>query len=143
MTKQAQKTYTAENTFCHPINQAELLKEMPKETEDSIDLRWRLHMPMALITEPKPCLIGKELIAFFPLDEEGVWKLWVYRQGKNRATEEEFFIIYPYTALVLDLGELLKVAGETVSVAKYTENRRGYNPRIRNNEAVLFDWLNK
>jgi hypothetical protein len=138
---QVQRNYSAENTLCRPINEKALLVGLPTEDAENINLVWRLIMPLALVTEPHPCLICEEFVAYMP-NKDGKWQLDIYCEGTDRKGGVSWMGILPTKMVTVNREDLEKVAGEPVTVAEFAKDRRGYNYRIQSNEYLLFGWLN-
>jgi hypothetical protein len=138
---QVQRNYSAENTLCRPINEKALLVGLPTEDKESTDLKWRFHQPLALVTEPRICLVSYEFIGYLP-EKDGKWRINIFCEGTDRKGGVSWMGILPTKMVTVNREDLEKVAGEPVTVAEFAKDRRGYNSRILGNESLLFGWLN-
>lgn len=134
--------YTAETIQCYPIN-VELLSlgvdELLHRSNPNPNITYRVVHPLALIREPRLAVISEEFIGG---DIENSVTFGIHESEKmpnglsrhNCVAEKE---------ITLTLVELELYLDKPVTLAEFTKARRGYNSRIRGNEALWMRYFNE
>jgi len=74
-------------------------------------------------------------------DAEG-GHFWIDLLKPDVVHEDGSMSVMPFSRVGLTYDELKPFFGETVTLAKFCEGRRGYNPRLINNERLVMKFLN-
>lgn len=93
----------------------------------------------ALIRHPRLAIIDDEFIG---RDVVGAVSFSVWKEERP-AEGHRIFDMYPSNSLILTLTELEDYLLPPVSLATFTADRRGYNSRIKGNEAEWIRWANR
>jgi hypothetical protein len=110
-----------------------------KDSKFPANITYRAHGIQALMREPKLCIIDDEFIGHDLKD-----KITFYVYETERTPDgRELHNCFPTQEVILKLTELGSYSKEPVTLAEFTRDRRGYNSRIRANEADWIRYLNK
>ena len=93
----------------------------------------------ALVRQPKPCIIDDEFVGH---DISDRITFYIYERedlGSGRFRGNCF----PTHEVSMTLEELKPYLKPAITLAEFTEERRGYNSRIRSNEADWVRYFNK
>ena len=125
--------YTAETIKCKPIDTQRIEKELA-EQQNKPDTLFNVRSKLAIVYAPKMAIIDDEFIGWdiTPSDEIEL-DVWTETKDKDGRVCGSCFPSGKITYKNLtDLGEYLL---PEVTLAEFSKNRRGYNSRIRGNEA--------
>lgn len=128
--------YTPETITVYPIDMKKLNASIDRFFHESYpdNKGYRTHGTQALIRQPILCLIDDEFIGGDIKDKVTFYVYESETDGDGKTTHNCF----PTHEITLTLAELEKYLLLPVSLAEFTQDRRGYNSRIRSNEA---DWM--
>ena len=136
--------YTPETVRVSPVDMEKLNKmidEFFHKDGAPANKTFRTSGVVALMRQPKLCIINDEFIGH-DVGEGTTFTYYVYEEedlGNGHHTGHCF----PTHELTLTLEELSPYLKPEVSLAEFTKERRGYNSRIRGNEAEWVRYLNK
>lgn len=89
------------------------------------------------ISNPSPAIVDRDIIVNFP-EDDGKFEFVMHK-----VTESGGVNLLPHAAIRLTPEELEQYLGETTTLAEFTKDRRGYNSRLKSNEAEVQEWLNE
>lgn len=136
---ETKERYTTENVLVYPIDikklNSTLNSFMHEKIQDSPkDALYEVHGKLAIMRHPKECVIDDEFVGH---DIKNKITFYIYKSQSN--THECF----PSYEVTLTLQELKTYLQNSITLAEFTKDRRGYNSRIRANEAEWIKYLNK
>ena len=127
----------------HPLDMEKLNqaidKSFHKDGKHPANITYHAHGKEALMRQPRLCIIDDEFVGHDVAD-----KSTFYIYESETLTEGHFRgNVFPTYEISLSLVELETYLKSPVSLAEFTEERRGYNSRIRANEYEWVKYLNK
>ena len=135
--------YTPENITVYPLDMEKLniaINEFfHRDGINSPNIEYRTHGKQALIRQPSLCLIDDEFVGHDVGDKVifYIYETEEIEEGKKVHT------CVPTHEISITLPELEKYLTSPISLAEFTQDRRGYNSRIRTNEADWIRFFNK
>jgi len=129
--------YTAENIMCYPIDKAKLseyLNNVIHERHPDDDMNYEVVHDRAIVIKPRPGWLTEEFVG-----GEGKYRISAHEKmeiGKWCSCAP----IYEFEFNFADITPFLK---KQITLAEFTKERRGYNSRIRCNEAEWMRYFNK
>ena len=128
---------TFDNTNCTLIDWSPLNEALT----DQIGKPVRIEGFEALVTAgPEPMLLDREIVAKRAVN--GKFTLPVFDYPTYDEQGQTSIVIFPCFDVHLTMDQILGCLGESVSLAEYVGDRRGYNARLSNNEYSVREWLN-
>ena len=100
---------------------------------------FEIHRDFAIMRQPKLCIIDEEFIGE-DIEDKAVFSIYKREQlGDGHFTMG----CLPEWEVTLTLAELEPYLKPSISLAEFTKERRGYNSRIKSNEAEWVRYLNE
>lgn len=124
--------HTPETITVYPINKERLDISINKHFHDGgepMATDYHTQGKLALIREPKPCIIDDEFVSH-DISDKIIFYIF--------ETTDRVHNMLPTYEVTVSTAELEKYLDSPVTLADFTKDRRGYNTRIRANEA---DWI--
>lgn len=94
------------------------------------------------IESPKMGFVDKEICAI-EKDKDNMFRVTLHEPTKTNEDGSRSVSIFPIGTIGLDYEDIKPFFGETVSLAEFCKERRGYNPRLKNNEREIMNWINE
>ncbi len=134
--------HTPETVQVFPLDKERLNKDINqsfhKDGEYPDNVFFEIHRDFAIMREPKLCIIDEEFIGE---DIEDKVAFSIYKQTK--LSDGHFTMgCLPEWKVTFTLAQLEPYFKLSVSLAEFTKERRGYNSRIKCNEAEWVRYLN-
>jgi len=129
--------YTAETIKCRPINKDALDKTINKimyAKNPNPAIIYRTSGVHAIINKPKRCLIDDEFVGH-EIGEKIIWYVYVTEIHEDGSRLHSCLPEHEVTTTIQEIKQYLM---PETSLAEFTKGRRGYNHRIKANEA---DWI--
>lgn len=135
--------HTPETIVAYPINMERLNQSINqtfhKDGMSSPKIEYGTHGIFALIREPSLCLIDDEFVGW-DIKEKITFHIY---ETETREDRMKIHTCLPTHEVTLTIAELEKYLMPPISLAEFTRNRRGYNSRIKANEADWMRYFNK
>ena len=135
--------HTPETVTVYPLDMEKLNKAIDgffhKDKQFPDDTTYRARGILALIYHPKLCLINDEFVGWDLGDKV---TFHIYEEGKKGAGHS-WFSCLPSHEITLPIKELEPYLKPPMTLAEFTKDRRGYNSRIKVNEADWIRYFNK
>jgi hypothetical protein len=135
--------YTPETITVYPIDMerlnAAINEYFHQVLKTSANITYRAHGEHAIIKQPKPCIIDEEFIGG-DISDKVTFYVYQSEKGEDGKTTHDCF---PTREVILTIAELEKFYRAETTLADFTKDRRGYNSRIRANEADWIRFFNK
>ena len=129
--------HTPETIKVRPIDKAKLDKaidDFMRSKEGKPNITYATGGYHAIINQPKQCLIDDEFVGHDIADKI----IWYVYETETTADGRKMHDCLPTHEVTMTLAEMESYLKPGITLAEFTKERRGYNSRIRNNEA---DWL--
>ncbi len=135
--------YTPETIQVHPLDMEKLNQVIDKffheDGKHPATITYHAHGTLALMRQPKPCIIDEEFIGHDISD-----KITFYIYEEEHHLDGGFTgHCLPSYETSMPLVELEQYLKPPITLAEFTKERRGYNSRIQANEAEWIKYLNK
>ncbi len=134
--------YTPETIQVHPLDMKRLNQDIDesfhKGGEHPENITYHAHGKLALMREPRLCIIDDEFVGHDISD-----KIIFYIYEAEKTPKGFRGNCLPTYEVTLTLAELEPYLKPQISLAEFTQDRRGYNSRIQANEAEWIKYLNK
>jgi len=135
--------YTAETIIVEPVDQVRLNIAVNQlfhnDSKIPANIEYRTRGIHAITRQPKLCIIDDEFVGSDIKDQITFYVFEEETQPDGRHT----FSLMPSNEVTLSLGEMEQYLGPPITLAEFTKGRRGYNARIRANEADWIRYFNK
>ena len=135
--------YTPETVEVQPIDMAKLNTTINeffhKDSKFPANIEYHTRGTLAIIRQPNLCIIDDEFIGH-DISEKVIFYIY---ETEKMADGRELHNCLPTHEVSLTLVELSQYLGPVVTLAEFTKERRGYNSRIRANEADWVRYFNK
>lgn len=130
--------YTPETITVYPLDMMKLNESINqffhKDGINPPNIEYRTHGKHALIRKPSLCLIDEEFVGF---DIKNKITFYIY-ETETKEDGIKTHTCLPTHEVSIKLAELEKYLSPPMSLAEFTQDRRGYNARIKANES---DWI--
>lgn len=140
---QTKERYTPETVSVYPIDMDKLNKDINelfhRDSKYTPDMEFSANGIHAIIQSPKLCIIDDEFVGH---DISDTITFFVYVSGIHE-DGIRWHACQPEHEVTLTITELQKYFKQQITLAEFTKSRRGYNTRIRANEADWIKYLNK
>jgi len=141
---ESKQRYTPETIMVFPLDMEKLNKTINKFFHEKggkfpADVTYNARGILALMRHPKLCILNDEFVG---QDIGDKITFYVY-ESWERERGHTWFSCLPSQEISMPIKELEVYLKESTSLAEFTKERRGYNSRIRANEAEWIKYLNK
>jgi len=137
------RRYTPETVEVQPIDMAKLnitINEFfHKDGKFPANIEYRARGTLALISQPNLCIIDDEFVGH-NISEKVILDICEWEDLGDGHHREHSQPTHEVSLTLVELSQYLK---PTVTLAEFTKERRGYNSRIRSNEADWVRYFNK
>ncbi len=134
--------YTPETIRVRPIDKAKLdknINDFMQSKTGKANIAYRTSGYNAIIREPKLCIIDDEFIGH-DISDKVTW--YVY-ETETMPDGRKIGNCLPTHEVTITLPEMEQFLQTETTLAEFTKERRGYNSRIRQNEADWMRFFNK
>ncbi len=134
--------YTTETIKVRPVDQEKLdkmINEFMHTKYPDPNTIYHTSSYTALIKSPKSCLIDDEFVGH-EITNEITW--YVYKTETLANGGKRGFYM-PTDEVTMSLAEMEQYLLPETTLAEFTQGRRGYNSRVRQNEADWIRYFNK
>lgn len=135
--------YTPETITVYPLDREKLNLDIDqffhKDSKFPSNIDYNTNGTLALMRQPKLCIIDDEFIGH---DVSDKIIFYIYETEKT-PDGRELHNCLPTHEVSIKLTELEPYLKPPITLAEFTKDRRGYNTRIRANEADWIRYLNK
>ena len=135
--------YTAETIIVEPVDRVRLNTTVNqffhKDGKALANTEYTTRGVYAIIRQPKLCIIDDEFVGH---DIQDQVTFYVFEEEVHPDGRRTFYMM-PTHEITLSLEELRQYLESPITLAEFTKGRRGYNSRIRANEADWMRYFNK
>ncbi len=110
-----------------------------KDDKFPANIEYRANGVLAIIPQPNPCVIDDEFVGH---DISGKITFYIY-ETESLPDGRRMHNAIPTHEVSVTIEELGNYLKPPITLAEFTKERRGYNSRIRSNEADWVRYLNK
>lgn len=141
--KEYKWTFTVENVKVYPIDMDRLNRDIDKLFHGEgkpypVNIEYKVHGKLGIIKEPSLSLIDDEFVGH-DLRDSITFNIF---ESEDLGNGHKLMSCGPTYEVTLALAQLEDYLLEPVSLAEFTKERRGYNLRIRVNEAQWLSFFN-
>ena len=135
--------HTPETVTVYPLDMEKLNENINRffhnDGQFPENITYEVRGILAFMYHPKFCLINDEFVGWDLGDKV---TFHIYEEGK-REDGHRWFSCIPSHEVTLPIKELEPYLKPPMTLAEFTKDRRGYNSRIKANEAEWLRYLNK
>ena len=135
--------YTPETIQVYPLDMERLNQDIDKsfhkDGKHPANITYHAHGTLALIRQPKLCIIDDEFVGH-DLTDKIIFYVYEEEHHPGGRFTGHCLPSYEVSMSLMELETYLK---PTTSLAEFSKERRGYNSRIQSNEAEWIKYLNK
>ena len=136
--------YTPETIQVYPLDMEKLNTTMNeffhKDGKFPVNIQYRTSGVLALIRQPRLCIIDDELVGHDISYDKVIF--YIYEMETHPDGHKTGHCL-PTHEVSLTSAELEQYLKPVITLAEFTKDRRGYNSRIRANEADWVRYFNK
>lgn len=135
--------HTPETIQVFPLDMKRLNKDIDqsfhKDSKHPANITYHASGTLALMRQPKLCMIDDEFIGHDITNKI----IFYIHEDEELPDNRHRHTCFPAWEIGLTLAELEPFLKPSISLAEFTKDRRGYNSRIKGNEAEWIRYLNK
>ncbi len=135
--------YTPETIQVHPLDMKKLNTNINeffhRDGKHPANIEYHAIGTLAIVWHPKLCVIDDEFIGH-DISDKIIFYIFETETKPNGGKTHNMLPTYETSMTLTELEHFIK---PVITLAEFTKNRRGYNSRIRANEADWIRYFNK